>query len=160
MLWFSATLFLATALRTPGGSISMSLLSTAGSISATNRSWVPTRLIRWSTMPSKWPISTLLKATEISDSLMMTPNHVEGIYYMLHGNTATANQFFSDRFFPNFLRGAFISTRLPNEDSLNCKCLSETGPPPPHQSHFTGNSPFPEGAESSNRLHHCFAAAF
>lgn len=58
------------------------------------------------------------KATEISDSLMMTPNHVEGIYYMLHGNTATANQFFLTDSSRNFLRGALYFNAAPNEDSL------------------------------------------
>jgi gliding motility-associated lipoprotein GldD len=58
------------------------------------------------------------KATEISDSLLKTPNNVEGIYYTLRGNTATANQFFLTDSTKNFLRGALYFNTEPNEDSL------------------------------------------
>jgi hypothetical protein len=33
-------------------------------------------------------------STGITDSLMITPNGVGGLYYALEGNTATANQFY------------------------------------------------------------------
>ncbi len=62
------------------------------------------------------------KHTEISsgiaDSLISTPNGVEGIYFSLAGNTATANQFFLTDSTKHFLRGALYFDATPNEDSL------------------------------------------
>lgn len=62
------------------------------------------------------------KHTEISsginDSLISTPNGVEGIYFSLSGNTATANQFFLTDSTKHFLRGALYFDATPNEDSL------------------------------------------
>lgn len=57
-------------------------------------------------------------ATGINDSLMRTPNGVEGIYFSLGGNTATANQFFLTDSTRNFLRGALYFDAAPNADSL------------------------------------------
>jgi gliding motility-associated lipoprotein GldD len=57
-------------------------------------------------------------ATGIPDSLMMTPNGVEGIYFNLKGNTATANQFFLTDSTKHFLRGALYFDAAPNADSL------------------------------------------
>lgn len=57
-------------------------------------------------------------STKIADSLMVTPNNVEGIYFSLGGNTATANQFFLTDSTKNFLRGALYFNATPNEDSL------------------------------------------
>lgn len=58
-------------------------------------------------------------STGIDDSIMMTPNGVEGIYYSLKGNTATANQFFLTDSTKHFLRGALYFDASPNEDSLS-----------------------------------------
>jgi gliding motility-associated lipoprotein GldD len=55
----------------------------------------------------------------ISDSLMKTANNVEGIYFSLAGNTATANQFFLTDSVKHFLRGALYFDAAPNEDSLS-----------------------------------------
>jgi len=57
-------------------------------------------------------------STGINDSLMRTPNGVEGIYFSLSGNTATANQFFLTDSTKHFLRGALYINAAPNEDSL------------------------------------------
>ena len=57
-------------------------------------------------------------ATGIADSLMETPNGIEGIYFSLSGNTATANQFFLTDSVNHFLRGALYFDTTPNEDSL------------------------------------------
>ncbi|MEP6700491.1 MAG: hypothetical protein ABJA85_04220 [Bacteroidota bacterium] len=54
----------------------------------------------------------------INDSLMKTPNGVEGIYFSLAGNTATANQFFLTDSTKHFLRGALYFNAAPNSDSL------------------------------------------
>ena len=54
----------------------------------------------------------------ITDSLMKTPNNVEGIYFSLAGNTATANQFFLTDSTKHFLRGALYFNATPNADSL------------------------------------------
>ena len=54
----------------------------------------------------------------INDSLMKTPNGVEGIYFSLGGNTATANQFFLTDSTKHFLRGALYFNAAPNSDSL------------------------------------------
>ncbi|MBL7745222.1 MAG: hypothetical protein JNN00_17230 [Chitinophagaceae bacterium] len=58
-------------------------------------------------------------STGINDSVMITPNGVEGIYYSLKGNTATANQFFLTDSIKHFLRGALYFDATPNEDSLS-----------------------------------------
>lgn len=57
-------------------------------------------------------------ATGINDSLMRTPHGVEGIYFSLGGNTATANQFFLTDSTRHFLRGALYFDAAPNADSL------------------------------------------
>jgi len=57
-------------------------------------------------------------STGITDSLMRTPNNVEGIYFSLAGNTATANQFFLTDSSKHFLRGALYFDAAPNADSL------------------------------------------
>lgn len=57
-------------------------------------------------------------STGINDSLMQTPNGVEGIYFSLGGNTATANQFFLTDSSKHFLRGALYFDAAPNADSL------------------------------------------
>lgn len=57
-------------------------------------------------------------STGIDDSLMQTPNGVEGLYFSLRGNTATANQFFLTDSTKHFLRGALYFDAAPNEDSL------------------------------------------
>jgi gliding motility-associated lipoprotein GldD len=66
---------------------------------------------------------TYLKHSDIAsgrdDSLMKTPNGVEGYYFRLYGNTATANQFFLTDSVRHFLRGALYFDAAPNEDSLN-----------------------------------------
>lgn len=58
-------------------------------------------------------------STGIVDSQMLTPNKVEGIYFSLKGNTATANQFFLTDSTKHFLRGALYFDATPNEDSLS-----------------------------------------
>lgn len=57
-------------------------------------------------------------STGIVDSLMKTANGVEGIYFSLGGNTATANQFFLTDSTKHFLRGALYFDAAPNADSL------------------------------------------
>jgi gliding motility-associated lipoprotein GldD len=57
-------------------------------------------------------------STGIVDSPMTTPNKVEGIYFSLAGNTATASQFFLTDSTKHFLRGALYFDATPNEDSL------------------------------------------
>jgi gliding motility-associated lipoprotein GldD len=58
-------------------------------------------------------------STGIEDSLLQTPNGIEGIYYSLKGNTATANQFFLTDSTHHFFRGALYFDATPNEDSLS-----------------------------------------
>jgi gliding motility-associated lipoprotein GldD len=57
-------------------------------------------------------------STGIEDSVMRTANNVEGIYFSLGGNTATANQFFLTDSTKHFLRGALYFDAAPNADSL------------------------------------------
>jgi gliding motility-associated lipoprotein GldD len=57
-------------------------------------------------------------STGIDDSLLVTPNGAEGLYYSLKGNTATGNQFFLTDSTHHFLRGALYFDATPNEDSL------------------------------------------
>ena len=58
-------------------------------------------------------------STGIEDSVMRTANGIEGLYYSLKGNTATANQFFLTDSTKHFLRGALYFDATPNEDSLS-----------------------------------------
>jgi gliding motility-associated lipoprotein GldD len=57
-------------------------------------------------------------STGIEESRILTPNKVEGIYFSLGGNTATANQFFLTDTTKHFLRGALYFDAAPNADSL------------------------------------------
>jgi len=57
-------------------------------------------------------------STGIEDSPISTPNGVDGIYFSLAGNTATANQFFVSDSTRHFLRGALYFDATPNSDSL------------------------------------------
>ncbi len=57
-------------------------------------------------------------STGIEDSVIKTPNNIEGLYFSLGGNTATANQFFLTDSTKHFLRGALYFDAAPNEDSL------------------------------------------
>jgi len=58
-------------------------------------------------------------ATGIEDSVMRTEKGIEGIYFSLRGNTATANQFFLTDSVKHYLRGALYFDSSPNEDSLS-----------------------------------------
>ncbi len=58
------------------------------------------------------------KAYAIEPVPFTTPNGVEGIFFSLKGNTATANQFFVTDTTKHFLRGALYFDATPNEDSL------------------------------------------
>jgi gliding motility-associated lipoprotein GldD len=58
------------------------------------------------------------KATEIVDSVMRTQNGVNGIFFSVGGNAATAKQFFVTDSARHFLRGALYFDASPNEDSL------------------------------------------
>lgn len=58
------------------------------------------------------------KASGIDDSVFVTRNRIQGIYFRLGGNTATANQFLVTDSVKNFLRGALYFDATPNEDSL------------------------------------------
>jgi gliding motility-associated lipoprotein GldD len=57
-------------------------------------------------------------STGINEKILQTPNGVEGIYFSLGGNTATANQFFLTDSTRHFLRGALYFNAVPNADSL------------------------------------------
>jgi gliding motility-associated lipoprotein GldD len=57
-------------------------------------------------------------ATAIETTPITTPNGVEGMYFSLEGNTATANQFFLTDTVKHFFRGALYFDAAPNEDSL------------------------------------------
>jgi gliding motility-associated lipoprotein GldD len=58
------------------------------------------------------------KASSIEDSLFTTPNGIDGIFFRIGGNTATANQFLVSDSVKHFLRGALYFDATPNEDSL------------------------------------------
>jgi gliding motility-associated lipoprotein GldD len=57
-------------------------------------------------------------STGIDQLPLKTQNGVEGLFYSLKGNTATANQFFLTDSTRHFLRGALYFDAAPNEDSL------------------------------------------
>ncbi len=58
------------------------------------------------------------KASSIDDSAFTTSNNVEGIYFKIGGNAATANQFLVTDSVKHFLRGALYFDATPNADSL------------------------------------------
>ena len=58
------------------------------------------------------------KASAIKDSLMRTPNGIQGIFFKVGGNAATARQFFVTDSSRHFLRGALYFDATPNADSL------------------------------------------
>ena len=58
------------------------------------------------------------KASSIEPVPFTTPNNLNGVYFSLKGNTATANQFFITDSTAHFLRGALYFDAVPNEDSL------------------------------------------
>lgn len=58
------------------------------------------------------------KASSIDDSAFVSSNGVDGIYFKIGGNTATANQFLLTDSTRHFLRGALYFDAAPNEDSL------------------------------------------
>lgn len=58
------------------------------------------------------------KASAIEPAPFTTPTGIEGVYFTLKGNTATANQFFVTDSVRHFLRGALYFNATPNEDSL------------------------------------------
>lgn len=58
------------------------------------------------------------KASAIEDSVFRTKNGIEGIFFRIAGNTATANQFLVTDSVKHFLRGALYFDATPNEDSL------------------------------------------
>lgn len=58
------------------------------------------------------------KAYSIDDSLLVNPYNVEGVFFKVGGDVATANQFFLTDSSRHFLRGALYFDATPNEDSL------------------------------------------
>jgi gliding motility-associated lipoprotein GldD len=58
------------------------------------------------------------KASSIDDSAFTTANKVEGVYFKIGGNAATANQFLVTDTVKHFLRGALYFDATPNADSL------------------------------------------
>ena len=58
------------------------------------------------------------KASAIEPVPFTTPNGINGVYFSLKGNTATANQFFITDSVRHFVRGALYFSATPNEDSL------------------------------------------
>jgi gliding motility-associated lipoprotein GldD len=58
------------------------------------------------------------KASAIDAKPFVSPNGIEGVFFSLRGNTATASQFFMTDSTKHFLRGALYFSTTPNEDSL------------------------------------------
>lgn len=61
----------------------------------------------------------IVKASGIEQTPINNGNHVNGIYFQLTGDVATANQFFLTDSTQHFLRGALYFNTTPNEDSLS-----------------------------------------
>ena len=59
------------------------------------------------------------EAYSIEPEPINTKNGIEGFYFTLEGNTATANQFFLTDSVKHFLRGALYFNATPNEDSIS-----------------------------------------
>ncbi len=59
------------------------------------------------------------KASSIEDSMIHTPLGVNGVFFNVSGNAATAKQFFVSDSTRHFLRGALYFDTTPNADSLS-----------------------------------------
>jgi gliding motility-associated lipoprotein GldD len=59
------------------------------------------------------------KASSIEDSMIHTPLGVNGVFFNVSGNAATAKQFFVSDSTRHFLRGALYFDTTPNSDSLS-----------------------------------------
>ncbi len=59
------------------------------------------------------------KASSIEDSIIHTPLGVNGVFFNVSGNAATAKQFFVSDSTRHFLRGALYFDTTPNADSLS-----------------------------------------
>ena len=59
-----------------------------------------------------------IKANNIDEVVVNTPNGLTGMIFYLGGSVATANQFFLTDSTKHFLRGALYFNATPNEDSL------------------------------------------
>lgn len=57
-------------------------------------------------------------SNSINDSLILTPNGINGVFFKVGGNAATSKQFFLSDTITNFLRGALYFDVTPNADSL------------------------------------------
>ena len=57
-------------------------------------------------------------SNSIKDSLIFTSNGINGIFFKVGGNAATAKQFFLSDTTKNFIRGALYFDTTPNADSL------------------------------------------
>ena len=57
-------------------------------------------------------------ASSIMDSAMVTPNNINGVFFTVGGNAATAHQFFLTDSTSNFIRGALYFDASPNADSI------------------------------------------
>lgn len=57
-------------------------------------------------------------AYSIEDTVFITPNRIQGVYFTVGGNVATAHQFFMTDSVRHFLRGALYFDATPNTDSL------------------------------------------
>ncbi len=57
-------------------------------------------------------------STSIKDSLIHTTNNINGVFFKVGGNAATAKQFFLSDTTKNFIRGALYFDSSPNADSL------------------------------------------
>jgi gliding motility-associated lipoprotein GldD len=58
------------------------------------------------------------KAYSIDDSLISTPNQINGMFFSVGGDVATSNQFYLTDSTKHFLRGAMYFDATPNADSL------------------------------------------
>lgn len=59
-----------------------------------------------------------VQATSITDSLLINPQGIYGVYFKVGGNAATARQFFLTDTTRHFFRGALYFNATPNADSL------------------------------------------
>ncbi len=57
-------------------------------------------------------------STSIKETVIKTPNNINGIFFKVGGNAATAMQFFLSDTTKNFIRGALYFNTTPNSDSI------------------------------------------
>ncbi len=110
--------FLAKPPKIPGG-LTLNFLNLTGAFMLAIKTFAKNNFDKLIQDVYKMTNKHTTKAYSIEDSVFTNPNNVQGVFFNVGGNVATANQFFMTDLTKHFLRGALYFDATPNEDSLN-----------------------------------------